>query len=195
MNDSAQSVIYRRPRPILRTLKALMRGILWLDRILSKPRVKPFVIFFIVASVSVSGLLYAVSDYYQLIPNDSESMPDKLYFLDKTKAPHKGDVTMFFTARDAKYFPYSKLIKRIEGVAGDVITVKDRAVFINGKSVGSAMPYTTYGHYPLYCIKPGVIPKGYVYLAAPHPQSYDSRYASLGLRKTTELIGTAYAIF
>jgi len=85
-------------------------------------------------------------------------------------------------------------VKRVAGVAGQKVTLQGRQVFIDGKPVGYAKPRSLRG-VPLSPIKEGVIPEGYVYAQAPHPDSLDSRYEVTGLIQTARVVGRAYAIF
>lgn len=59
--------------------------------------------------------------------------------------PHRGDVVVFrFPSEDSSNSHYSKdFIKRTIGIGGDVIEIKDKEVFINGKSLGKE-PYTQF---------------------------------------------------
>jgi conjugal transfer pilin signal peptidase TrbI len=76
--------------------------------------------------------------------------------------------------RDQPFF------KRIAGVAGDMVTVADRHVFINGTFVGVAKPFS-FDRRPLAPIAEGVIPPGYLYVQGTSPDSFDSRYSGSGL--------------
>ena len=191
---------YRR-QPIRRTLKAFWRSLDWIDEQFNKPSIKPWAITSFILILLSTGALYAATPWYELVVNRSESMPGTLYFLDKTKAPKCGVITMFEMPEKARFYGELRLIKFIKGCPGDVVSVKDHEVFINNQSVGVYMEMTSDDKptivkpYPLYPIKPVVIPKGKVYLYAPHPRSYDSRYLSYGLRDRSELLGTATRIF
>ena len=191
---------YRR-QPIRRTLKAIWRSFHWIDDKLHQPRIKPLAVSLFILITLSTGALYAASPWYELVVNQSNSMPGIVYFLDKTKAPNCGDTTVFTMPDNARFYAGLRLIKMIKGCTGDVVTVQNHEVFINGQSVGVYMNMTRDDRptivkpYPLYPIEPVVIPQGKVYLYAPHPRSYDSRYLSYGLRDRSELIGTATRIF
>ncbi len=127
--------------------------------------------------------------------NKSDSLPGSLFLLDKTSVPGCSDFTAFDMPVEARFFRGSRLIKRIRGCAGDRITAQDRMIFINGQEVGVAQEHASNGKYDLYPIAAGVIPQGKIYLKSTHARSYDSRYASFGLRDIEELLGTAYELF
>jgi conjugal transfer pilin signal peptidase TrbI len=182
-------------QPIKRTLRAFSRGLLWVDRIASKHRIKPFAISFIGAALVLSGGAYAASPWAELIVNKSDSLPGVLFLLDKTTPPSCGDTTVIDMPVAGRFYRGSRLIKVIKGCGGDVITHSGRETFINRHSVGLAMEKSTDGKYDLTAIADSVIPDNKVYLAATHHQSYDSRYASFGLRDRRELLGTAIRLF
>ncbi len=181
---------------LLRDLTCRIGGILLRgERIARKPLIKPFTLVFIFASLAMTATAYAVSPWYVLMVNRSNSLPGTLFLLDRTMAPGCGDTTVFDMPSSARFYPGSRMIKKILGCAGDVISVSDRMVFINQREVAVAMERTTNQKYELHPITPGLLPANKVYLAATHKRSYDSRYESFGLRDTSELLGTAKKLF
>jgi|SaaInlStandDraft_3_1057020.scaffolds.fasta_scaffold01352_8 conjugal transfer pilin signal peptidase TrbI len=189
-----QQIPYQR-QPIKRTLRALGRGLLWVDRLASKHRIKPFALAFIGAALVLSGGAYVASPWAELIVNKSNSLPGVLFLLDKTTPPQCGDTTVIDMPVEGRFYRGSRLIKIIKGCGGDVITHDGRETFINHHSVGVAMETSTDGKHVLTVIPDSTIPDNKVYLAATHHQSYDSRYASFGLRDRRELLGTAIRLF
>ncbi len=189
----------RHRHPLWRMLHALgalyTRAMLAIDAWACLPAARPFVIGFIVCGLLLSAGIYAASPWYVLLVNRSDSLPQTLFLLDKTRAPGCGDYTAFNMPRTSRFYRGSRMIKHIQGCAGDTVSAVGQQVLINGLPVGVAMPRSSNGQYALQRIEPMVIPHGKVYLAASHPQSYDSRYASFGLRDSTELLGTARPLF
>ncbi len=86
------------------------------------------------------------------------------------------------------------IIKKIIGVAGDKIWFDDDKLFVNDIKIGSYKSIATDGRI-LHPIAAQTIPKGYVFLAATHPQSFDSRYQELGLVATDKLQGLVFPLF
>jgi conjugal transfer pilin signal peptidase TrbI len=78
--------------------------------------------------------------------------------------------------------------KMVRGLPGDKITVENRRVFINGELVGVAKPQT-FDHRPLAPIAAGVIPPGHLFVQGSSPDSFDSRYAAIGLVRKEQLLG------
>ncbi len=189
----------RRGHPLWRTVRGLgalyTRAMLAIDAWAQLPAVRPFALGFIVCGLLLSAGMYAASPWYVLLVNRSDSLPQTLFLLDKTRAPGCGDYTAFDMPRDARFYRGSRMIKHIRGCAGDIVHVEGPRVLINNQPAGLAMRRSSNGQYTLQRIDPIVIPHGKVYLAARHAQSYDSRYASFGLRNTSELLGTARPLF
>ncbi len=194
MTPLTQQVAYRR-QPLKRTLRSASKGLLWIDRFASRPGIKPFALSFIAAAVVITGSAHAASPWYELIVNKSDSLPGVLFLLDKTKAPNCGDITVVDMPVDGRFYRGSRVIKIVKGCRGDVITHYDREIFINHRSVGVAMNKSSDGKHDLFPIPESTIPDNKVYLAATHHQSYDSRYASFGLRDRKALLGTAVRLF
>jgi conjugal transfer pilin signal peptidase TrbI len=92
--------------------------------------------------------------------------------------------------------PKSSLLiaKQVIGLPGDVMKIRNHTLYINGISYGSIREKTRSG-YSIESINEGVIPEGYVFVYAPHPDSYDSRYAEFGLIAVSQLKEKLWPIF
>lgn len=194
METTLHSLPPRKPL-VLRSLHGLGRLILWTDRQLQRPRLRKLAIGTMILITLLVGSLALAYPWYELVPNRSDSLPGKLFLLDKTRAPHCGDTTAFDMPETARFYRGHRLIKILQGCPGDRVVVRGHDVLLNGQPVGSWQEYSTQGHHKLFPIEGGVIPAGKVYLYATHPKSYDSRYRSFGLRDRSELLGTATRIF
>lgn len=113
-------------------------------------------------------------------------------------AVQRGDLIVFAFAGEAQaYYPGLRgqpFFKRVRGVPGDVVTVVERAVFINGELVGQAKARAFDGH-PLAPIAPVVIPPGYFYVQGVGPNSFDSRYRESGLVHADQVVGIVVPLF
>jgi conjugal transfer pilin signal peptidase TrbI len=135
------------------------------------------------------------SVHYRVAVNLSNSLPNALYLIDLDAKPEKsGDLVAFEWQRDQFYARDWVMVKRVAGMPGQTVTVKDRSVFVDGRAVGYAKTASRKG-IPLEPIHPGVIPNGFLYAESPHPDSLDSRYQVTGLIQASRIIGKAYAIF
>jgi conjugal transfer pilin signal peptidase TrbI len=77
---------------------------------------------------------------------------------------------------------------------GDVVTVADRTVYVNGEAVGQAKTHAYDGH-ALAPIAPVVIPPGHYYVQGVGPHSFDSRYAESGLVRSEQVVAIVMPIF
>ena len=72
------------------------------------------------------------------------------------------------------------LAKQVIGIAGDCISIKDNHICINDQVYGDILERSKSG-LDLHPIAEGIIPEGYLFVYAPHPDSFDSRYQEFGL--------------
>ena len=97
--------------------------------------------------------------------NWTPSLPYRILLVDHGPAPLvSGDLIVYAFDGEAAQRDYPGLkrqpfVKRIVGVAGDVVTVDGRDVFINGHHVGRARTHT-FDRRPLEPIAPTAIPPG-----------------------------------
>lgn len=146
--------------------------------------------------------LAAIAKYngrYEMRWNISESLKAWFFIVDTKTLPQKGDYVAFnyYDKSNQVYkmglseAPQVVFIKQVVGVEGDVVTHQDREIFVNGQSMGIAKPRSKGGR--KLDINPftGAIPKGYYYVYTPHKDSYDSRYADIGLVPVKEVRGKA----
>ena len=112
------------------------------------------------------------------------------------RAPGRGDVVVFVYPVD----PSKDFIKRVVGIAGDVVHIRDKHVYINGDlwndphaffadgsaSVHGASPRDNYG--------PITVPAGHIFVMGDNrDRSYDSRF--WGFVDLNEVMGKAFLIY
>lgn len=134
-----------------------------------------------------------------LLVNWTPSLPYRLALMQyQHPAVQRGDLIVFAFAGEAQaYYPGLRgqpFFKQVRGVPGDVVTVSERTVFVNGEAVGLAKVRAFDGH-PLAPIAPTVIPPGHFYVQGIGPHSFDSRYAESGLVRTEQVVGIVVPIF
>jgi len=123
------------------------------------------------------------------IKSSTHSMPEHYFVHFPHVKPKRGDITLVYNT-----FYQGNLIKRIIGEEGDRIAYdKQGEIWVGNKRVGNVYPATRDGR-PLKSIQPMIIPKGYVFLYAPHPRSFDSRYVEVGLVHRHQLQGRLLAV-
>lgn len=118
--------------------------------------------------------------------NWTPSLPYTVAVVDYRQGPiGRGDLVVYAfegPAGEAAYpgLRHQALFKRVAGVAGDVITVQGREVFVNGQPVGRAKTHA-FDRRELSPIAPTVIPAGHLYVQGTSADSFDSRYSLSGL--------------
>lgn len=131
--------------------------------------------------------------------NWTPSLPYRIVVVDRgPSALLRGDLIVYAFAGEAAERDYPGLkrqpfFKRIVGVAGDVVTVDGRDVFVNGQHVGRAKTHT-FDRRPLDPIAPTVIPHGHVYVQGISADSFDSRYRSSGLVSTSDVVARVHPL-
>lgn len=142
--------------------------------------------------------LHLVRDKYEIAHNVSESLPQTFFLIDKTKSVGRGDYVAFVHHRTDMQDPYpegSVFIKYVAASGGAKITSNsDRMVFVDGQYVGYAKPKSKLG-VPLDVISDQTVPEGQLYVMGTHRDSYDSRYARIGLIKPADVVGKAIPLF
>jgi len=86
------------------------------------------------------------------------------------------------------------LAKEIIGVPGDTIAIRNDTLYINEVNYGLIQEKNSSG-FPIHPISEGIIPEGHLFVYAPHPQSYDSRYAEFGLIPFSSLKEALWPLF
>ena len=138
--------------------------------------------------------IFVIQHFFFFGINTTGSMHGRVYVVIRGTTPQLNDEVAFVWHNDAAYSKGSHFFKRIAGVPGDEIDVKDRKVYLNGKLIGEAKTHSRIGTL-MEPIKPGVIPPGYYFVVGDHPDSLDSRYEITGLISAQQFIGKGYAIF
>lgn len=141
----------------------------------------------------------AFGRFFTLSINVSDSLPGMIFLVQKGAKPEKGDLVAFRYAGGGPYERGALFLKRMTGVPGSVVRTSDagtgyRDYFVDGEFVGRAKPFSKSG-IPLKHGPEGIIPPEHYYVAAPNPDSLDSRYALVGWISADQIVGKAYRIF
>lgn len=143
--------------------------------------------------VALVRVLVDPTPHLPILFNVTPSLPYRIVVVDYWSHDlRRGDYVVYaFEGQAVRQFPglhRQPLFKRVAGVAGDVITVAERHVYVNGRDMGYAKTQTV-THVPLQPIAATVIPPGFYYVAGQSPDSFDSRYASSGLVARRQILG------
>ena len=132
---------------------------------------------------------------FQFGINLTESLDASVFLIDKLEKSVKPGELIAFSSRNAAPIPDGiTLIKRVAGVAGDRVTVKNRLVFINDEPIAFAKPASRTGE-ALHPVTSGVIAEGFFFALGEHTDSFDSRYVRPGLIDCNTVRGRAYRLW
>lgn len=144
------------------------------------------------AMLSACAVMFAKN--YRIGLNQTPSLPQSIFLIHLNEPAKMGDYIAFHTPAGAGFGHDAILTKIVAGVAGDVVTVVDRVVSVNGRPVGFAKPKSLKGD-SLEPIPPSVIGDGQVYVMGLHKDSLDSRYSMVGLVSLRSAVGRAIPIW
>jgi conjugal transfer pilin signal peptidase TrbI len=141
----------------------------------------------------------AFGRWFALTLNVSDSLPGTVFLVQKGTKPDKGQLAAFRYAGGGPYERGSLFLKQMLGVPGSLVIGMDigsgyRDYLVDGQYAGRAKPRSKTGM-PLEPGPSGVIPAGRYYMAAPNPDSLDSRYALVGWVTEDQIVGRAFRIF
>ncbi len=117
-----------------------------------------------------------------IIKTTSDSIPYSWCLQVYNLKPKKGDLCVF-------NFKGRKFLKYIAGTEGDEIQCIGKAVYVGDNRIGICKE-TGF----LTPTRERKVPKGYVFVAGTHPDSFDSRYEEFGLIKESDVEGKAFGL-
>lgn len=137
---------------------------------------------------------FLFKENYVLGDNSSKSLPEAFFLVHRNEPVVKGAPGGFWWSGAYSGNKPKIFVKVVRGVEGDLITRAGREFFVNGESVGVAKEFSKRGE-PLeplaipddgYRLKPGEF-----WFWSPHVDSFDSRYALVGVIPSSRLVGRA----
>jgi signal peptidase I len=148
----------------------------------------------IVACIAIVGIVVR-STILQTFAIPTESMEATLMVGDRVavdklsyrfRDPHRQEIVVFRTPAGTRS-NYKRLVKRVIGVPGDVVTTVNGAVLVNGQPLGER--YLESGTRTDDLTKVVVPPGSYFVMGDNRPASYDGRY--FGLIRRDAIVGRA----
>ena len=137
-------------------------------------------------------------DRHLVLINASESLPNWAFVVKRGNEPQRGSFA-FFTAPKTPLIvahfgqnpsPFGKIVY---GMSGDLVTRTDDWVSVNGVRVAHVKKLSKRGE----VLTPGPVgrvPTSCYFMATPHPDGFDSRYADIGWVCPRQIIGTGTAV-
>jgi conjugal transfer pilin signal peptidase TrbI len=154
------------------------------------------------ATVGLAGLAYMSirdwSDAHAFMINATDSLPNWAFFVEKKVMPLRGQYVFFRvpeTPLIRRHFgehpkPFGKLVF---GIAGDLVTRSGNIVAVNGLPVATLKPRSKRGE----ALTPGPtgrVPPNCYFVATPHKDGFDSRYADIGWVCARQIVGTGVPV-
>lgn len=149
-------------------------------------------------AMSVHTALAEWRENHTLLINETESLPNWAFVLDRKHFPARGQLILFKAPLSPLVVAHfgadpATFTKIAYGVGGDRVTRVGRTFFVNGRQVAVAKDKSRRGE-PLALGPIGIIPRGCYFAATPHKDGFDSRYAAIGWPCTDRVVGTGTAI-
>lgn len=149
---------------------------------------KTIIIALIIALVITSFIKPTLVKGYSMYPTIEPYnylIVNKLPYI--TGEPHHGDIVVFKAHIYSDGGEEKDLIKRVIGVAGDTIEVKDGVVYRNGEALSEDY---IYGGVTPGDMAPFAVDEGYIFVMGDNrPNSMDSRDPSIGEIAVSDILG------
>ena len=135
-----------------------------------------------------------LQQHYTLGLNATDSLPGRLFLIERHQMPDRGELVAFRWHGSSHYPNGTTFIKVLEGLPGDSVAQMDGVFYVNAQAVGRAKPLDKLGQ----TLNPGpvgTLPEGRFFVWSPHPDSLDSRYELTGWIARDQVLGRARVLF
>ena len=137
-------------------------------------------------------------DRHLFLINATQSLPNWAFIVERGTVPERGKLAFFAVRRTplivahfgANPQPFGKIVY---GMPGDLVTRADDWVSVNGVRVAHVKKLSKRGEF-LIPGPVGRVPTSCYFMASPHPDGFDSRYADIGWVCPNQIVGTGSAI-
>lgn len=124
-------------------------------------------ILFLLARATVQPFKVDGESMYPTLHNDEFILVDKVSY--HFSSPQRGDIVVFQYPGDTT----KDFVKRVIGLPGDTVAVKNNAVYVNGKALPES--YLPASNKPDYTMPPYTVPKGILFVLGDNRNnSFDS---------------------
>lgn len=150
-------------------------------------------------STLVGGSVYAAGSRWSIAIDAQENRclpPYRIWLIDKQQtSPVQGETFAFLAQNLGPVFADgTKIVKVLEGMPGDRVSVSESKTSINGRTVAMGLQVASdYGISPARYIREGRIPADGYWFFGRTADSFDSRY--WGSVKRSQIVGRAYPIW
>jgi conjugative transfer signal peptidase TraF len=148
---------------------------------------------FLLFSLLLLGVAIFLFSTSRLIVNHSRSLPYHVLLLMKGGTFKRGDLIAI--EKEVAFLDHKNFLKKVAGIPGDKVEVKEDGVFIKGEQVAKVFIEKTSKGIALTRVKTQVLSKNTYFVVGVHERSLDSRYQEFGLVKKENIFGKAYPIY
>jgi len=154
--------------------------------------INPYWLKKLVLGGAAVSLIWAAVSHTKIYFNRTDSSPYQAFVCADFLRVSHGDYVSI-EGHQADYFSGLHYTKKIAGLPGDVIEVKDEQLYVGGRLIGPLLSETTQG-LPLSPLAINKVPDDSVFVAGDHSRSFDSRYQEFGLVKAAHIRGRCFGI-
>ena len=125
-----------------------------------------------------------------------QSMNQSVFLIDRgDRVALRGDYVIFELVEPLRHWPRgTRFVKRVEGIAGDVVEVAADVTRVNGVAVAGELDVLGILRQPASDFeRTEVVPTGYLFVVGEQAASFDSRY--WGWVSTRQVIGKGYGLW
>lgn len=151
-------------------------------------------VYGVVSLVGTASLTAWFNANYALALNETESLPEKVFLIEKGAPLEVGGLMAFRVGAGAKHYPMDTVfVKQVCAGPGDAIVRSSGTIEINGHVLPTKE--TSSRGEPLAPLDLDHVPDGAWFACTHHPDSYDSRYADIAVIDNARIVGRARALF
>ncbi|WP_455539578.1 signal peptidase I [Terrisporobacter sp.] len=145
------------------------------------------IVFAFVITQFVKPTLVNGDSMYPTLQDGNYLLIDRMSY--KFKEPKHGDIIVFKSDLKQDDGSSKDLVKRVIGVSGDKVKIKDSKVYVNGKKINEPYIYNQ----PTEGDIDTVVPQGSVFVLGDNREiSLDSRYDSVGFISESDILGKVF---
>jgi signal peptidase I len=154
--------------------------------------INPFWIKSLVLGGMAFSLVWIIACHTKIHFNRTDSAPYQAFICTDFIRVSLGDYVSI-EGHKVEYFSGLHYTKKIAGLPGDAIEIKDEQLYVGRRLIGPLLTQTTQG-LKLTPVTIRRVPAGSVFVVGDHSRSFDSRYQEFGLVKTTHIRGRCFGI-
>ena len=154
--------------------------------------INPFWVQSFVLGAVAASLIWVVASHTKIHFNRTDSAPHLAFICTDFLSVSLGDYASI-EGHQAEYFSGLHYTKKIAGLPGDTIEIKDEQLYVGSRLIGPLLTQTTQG-LKLTPVALRRVPTGSFFVVGDHSRSFDSRYKEFGLVQVAHIKGRCFGI-